>query len=136
MTPKKHKTRDVSRDHYTTYRKKAKEFLNSMEASLRVREWNAAGLNAVHCAISSADALLVYNAGIRSAGDSHHDISFLLEQHVKDKDAGTKAKTLAKIIDYKYLAAYEDREITEAEAQELAKITRRFFEWMQSLLAG
>ena len=29
MTPKKHKTRDVSRDHYTTYRKKAKEFLNS-----------------------------------------------------------------------------------------------------------
>jgi hypothetical protein len=66
MTPKKHKTRDVSRDHYKTYRKKAKEFLNSMEASLRVREWNAAGLNAVHCAISSADALLVYNAGIRS----------------------------------------------------------------------
>lgn len=136
MTPKKHKTRDVSRDHYTTYRKKAKEFLNSMEASLRVREWNAAGLNAVHCAISSADALLVYNAGIRSAGDSHQDITFLLVRHVKDKDASPKARTLSKILDYKYLAAYEDREITEAEAMELAKITRRFFEWMESLLAG
>jgi len=136
MTPKKHKTRDVSRDHYTTYRKKAKKFLNSMEASLRVREWNAAGLNAVHCAISSADALLVYNAGIRYAGDSHHDITFLLVRHVKDKDAAPKAKTLSKILDYKYLAAYEDREITEAEAMELAKITRRFFEWMESLLAG
>ena len=133
MTPKKHKTRDISRDHYTTYRKKAKEFLNSMEASLRVREWNAAGLNAVHCAISSADALVVYNAGIRSASDSHHDISFLLEQHVKDKDTGPKAKTLAKIIEF--LAAYEDREIIESEALELAKITRRFFEWMESLLA-
>lgn len=136
MTPKKHKTRYVSRDHYAIYRKKAKEFLNSMEASLRVREWNAAGLNAVHCAISSSDALLVYNAGIRSAGDSHHDITFLLVQHVKDKDAAPKAKTLSKILDYKYLAAYEDREITEAEALELAKITRRFFEWMESLLAG
>lgn len=136
MTPKKHKTRDVSRDHYTTYRKKAGEFLHAMEAALQAREWNAAGLNAVHCAISSADALLVYHAGVRSAGDSHHDISFLLEQHVKDKDTGPKAKTLLKIIDYKHLAAYEDREITEAEAHELAKITRRFFEWMQSLLAG
>lgn len=136
MTPRKHKTRDVSRDHYTTYRKKAREFLNSMEASLRVREWNAAGLNAVHCAISSADALLVYNAGIRSAGDSHHDITFLLVQHVKDKDASSKAKTLSKILDSRYLAAYEDREITEAEAMELAKITRRFFEWMEALLTG
>ncbi|OGS10579.1 MAG: hypothetical protein A2234_05985 [Elusimicrobia bacterium RIFOXYA2_FULL_58_8] len=135
MTPKQHKTRDVSRDHYTTYRKKAKEFLNSMEASLRVREWNAAGLNAVHCAISSADALLVYHAGIRSAGDSHHDISFLLVQHVKDADTAPKAKTLSKIIDYKYLAAYEDREIIESEALELAKITRRFFDWMESLLS-
>ena len=135
MTPKQHKTRDVSRDHYTTYRKKAKEFLNTMEASLRVREWNAAGLNAVHCAISSADALLVYNGGIRSAGDSHHDISFLLVQHVKDTDTAPKAKTLAKIIDYKFLAAYEDREIIESEALELAKITRRFFDWMESLLS-
>ena len=136
MTPKKHKTRDVSRDHYITYRKKAGEFLHAMDAALLAREWNAAGLNAVHCAISSADALLVYHAGIRSAGDSHHDISFLLNQHVKDKDVGPKGKTLSKIIDYKYLAAYEDREITEAEALELGKITRRFFEWMQSLLAG
>ena len=135
MTPKQHKTRDVSRDHYTTYRKKAKEFLNSMEASLRVREWNAAGLNAVHCAISSAETLLVYHAGIRSAGDSHHDISFLLVQHIKDADTAPKAKTLAKIIDYKFLAAYEDREIIESEALELAKITRRFFEWMESLLS-
>jgi|SRR3989339_968098 len=134
MTPKKHKTRDVSSDHYTTYRKKAREFLNSMEASIRIGEWNAASLNAVHCAISSADALLVYNAGLHSAGDSHHNISFLLEQHVKDKEAGPKAKTLAKIIDCKNLAAYEDRELTESEALELAKITRRFFEWMEALL--
>jgi hypothetical protein len=134
MTPKKHKTRDVSRDHYHTYRKKAKEFLHSMEAALERREWNAAGLNAVHCAISAADTLTVMYAGVRSAGDDHHDAAFLLEQHVKDKDAGPKAKTLAKIIDYKYLAAYEDREITEPEAMELAKITTRFFDWMEGLL--
>lgn len=134
MTPKKHKTKNVAREHYTTYRKKAREFSNSMEAAVKIRDWNAAGLNAVHCAISSADAILVYNAGIRSAGDSHNDISFLLEQHVKDKKVGPKAKTLVKIINYKNLAAYEDRELTESETLQLAKITRRFFEWMEDLL--
>lgn len=134
MTPKKHKTRDVSRDHYVTYRKKAGEFLHAMEGAQQRREWNAAALNAVHCAIASADALLVMNAGIRSAGDSHHDVSYLLEQHVKDRDAAPKAKSLAKIIDFKHLAAYEDRELTESEAVELAKLTKRFYDWMQALL--
>ncbi|KAF0124451.1 MAG: hypothetical protein FD154_2371 [Elusimicrobia bacterium] len=134
MTPKKHKTRDVPRENYRTYRKKAGEFLHAMQAALPRREWNAAGLNAVHCAISAADALTVFHAGVRSAGDAHHDAAFLLEQHVKDKDAGPKAKTLARIMDHKHLAAYEDRELTEPEALELAKMTKRFFDWMEALL--
>lgn len=55
---------------------------------------------------------------------------------VRKWDTAPKANTLSKILDYKHLAAYEDREITEAEALMRAKITRRFFEWMVSLLAG
>ena len=43
------------------------------EAALLRRECNAAGLNAVHCAISAADALTVFHAGVRSAGEAHHD---------------------------------------------------------------
>ena len=68
MTPEQMKTRRVSQSHYTTYLKKAKEFLDTMNASLNFRGWDAVGLNAAHCAISATDALLVHKAGIRSAG--------------------------------------------------------------------
>ena len=134
MTPKKSKTRDVPRERHATYRKKAREFLNAMETALNSGDWDAAGLNAVHCAISAADALTVYYGGVRSAGESHHDAVALLERHVKDEQIGPKAKTLAKIVSFKNLAAYEDREMTESEARDVVKITQRFFDWAQSRL--
>lgn len=134
MTAKRYRTKDVKREDYNVYEKKAGEFLAAMRSSLEAQHWDAAVLNAVHCAISSADALLVYSAGVRSSGESHHDVVGLLELHVKDDQASQKAKTLAKIIDNKNLAAYEARELREPEAQELAKITQRFYDWAKSLL--
>ncbi|MBI4677511.1 MAG: HEPN domain-containing protein [Elusimicrobia bacterium] len=136
MTPKKIKTRDVPRERYTTYLRKAKEFLDAVDASLSAGNWNAAGLNAAHCAISSADALLVYKAGVRSAGESHHDAAELLERHFRDEEVGGKAAAYSKILSFKNLAAYEDREMRETEAREAAKLARRFFEWAQSRLKG
>ena len=135
MTPKKLKTRDVPRERYAVYMKKARGFLSAMNASLSAGNWDAAGLNAAHCAISATDALLAYSAGVRSGGESHRDALELLRLHVKDDQIGSKAQTLGKILSCKNLAAYEDRELTEEEARELAKITRRFFEWAESRLA-
>jgi HEPN domain-containing protein len=134
MTPKKFKTRSVSRERHATYLKKAREFLRASESSLRSSDWDAVGLNAVHAAISAADALLVYYGGVRSAGDSHHDVAGLLQQHVKDDQLGSKIQTLAKVLAYKNLAAYEDREVTETEGRDAEKLARRFLEWAQSRL--
>ena len=134
MTPKKFKTRSVSRERYATYLKKAQEFMRASESALRTRDWDAAGLNAVHAAISAADALLVYFGGVRSTGDSHHDVAGLLTQHVKDDQLGSKIQTLSKTLSYKNLAAYEDREVTELEGRDAEKLARRFLEWAQSRL--
>ena len=134
MTPKKFKTRDVPRERYTTYLKRSRQFLNAVRAASSSGDWDAVGLNAVHCAISAADALLVYHGGVRSAGDSHQDAARLLELHVKGDETAPKAKSLVKIISYKHLAAYEDRELTETEAREVAKLAQRFLEWAQSRL--
>ena len=41
----------------------------------------------------------------------------------------------SKVLDYKNLAAYEDREVTEAEGRDAVKLARRFLEWAQSRLA-
>ncbi|MBI4056018.1 MAG: HEPN domain-containing protein [Elusimicrobia bacterium] len=105
-----------------------------MKFSISMKDWNAACLNAVHCAISSTDALLVYHASVRSAGESHFDVLALLTQHVKDAQTSQKAQTLRKIMDYKNAAAYEDKELTEQEAKDVEKLTERFFEWAQSKL--
>ncbi len=135
MTPKKFKTRSVSRERYATYLKKAREFMRSSESALRAGDWDATGLNAVHAAISAADALLVYYGGVRSAGDSHHDVAGLLSQHVPDDQLGSKIQTLSKVLSYKNLAAYEDREVTETEGRDAEKLARRFLDWAQSRLA-
>lgn len=135
MTPKKLKTRSVSRERHATYLKKAREFLRAAEFSFKINDWDAVGLNAVHAAISAADALLVYYGGIRSTGDSHHDVAGLLRQHIKDDQLGSKIQTLSKVLGYKNLAAYEDREVTEAEGRDAEKLARRFLEWAQSRMA-
>ncbi len=135
MTPKKLKTRSVSRERHSTYLKKAMEFLRAAESSMKIGDWDAVGLNAVHSAISAADAVLVYYGGVRSAGDSHHDVAGLLRQHIKDDQLGSKIQTLSKVLGYKNLAAYEDREVTEAEGRDAEKLARRFLDWAQSRLA-
>lgn len=135
MTPKQHKTRSVARERHTTYLKKAQEFLRAAESSLLTGDWDAVGLNAVHSSISAADALLVYYGGVRSTGESHHDVAGLLRQHVKDDQLGSKLQTLSKVLGYKNLAAYEAREVTEAEARDAAKLAQRFLEWARSRLA-
>lgn len=134
MTPKSFKTRPVSRIRFTTYLRKAQEFLRAAESALKVGDWNAVGLNAVHSSISAADALLVHNKSLRSTGESHHDVVALLRLHLKDPQLGSKILTLTKILDYKHLAAYEDRSLTEAEARDAEKLSRRFMDWALSLL--
>jgi HEPN domain-containing protein len=134
MTPKKITARDVPRGQYTSYLKKAREFFNAMESALSAGNWDAVGLNAAHCAISAADALLVRHAGKRSAGEAHHETAILLAQYITDDQISAKVQTYGRIISFKHLAAYEAREMTAAEAHEAAKITQRFIEWAQSLL--
>lgn len=135
MTPKQFKARSVSRERHATYLRKAAEFLRASDSALSVGDWNAVGLNAVHSAISAADALLVYYGGIRSSGDSHHDVAGLLRLHVKDPQLGSKLLTFSKVLDYKHLAAYEDRSLTEAEARDAEKLSRRFLDWARSRIA-
>jgi len=66
MSARKINTKGIQRSEYKTYLKKAGEFYDTMLQAEERKKGNAVGLNAVHCAISSADAMLVFYAGIRS----------------------------------------------------------------------
>ena len=57
MTAKKIKQTGVDRNKYKIYMKKASEFYQSMTRAEESQNWNAVGLNSVHCAISACDAV-------------------------------------------------------------------------------
>jgi len=134
MPAKKIKTKAVERSEYRTYLKKAAEFYDLMCEAQRLEKWNGLGLNAVHCAISSADALLVFYAGIRSADDDHLSAVSLLSASVQISDIGSKRETLRKILVKKSLIEYECRDFSQKEALEIMKLTERFHKWVVSCL--
>ena len=134
MTGRHDRTRPVSRSGAAGYLKKAGEFLESMRQAQQAGRWNAAGLNAVHCAISSCDAVLVYYTQERSAGSNHEAAVHLLASLAKVPEARQKADTLRKILHRKHMVEYEDRAVTTQEAAELAKLAERLHQWAAKLL--
>jgi len=133
MTPRKLKTQAVEKNDYQIYLKKAKDFHEIMLKAKDTQNWTATGLNAVHCAISSCDALLVFHMGIRSIGEDHMDTADLLlrlpKEIVQDEVA-----TFKRILAKKNAIAYENREFRQQEALEILKLAERFYVWALSNL--
>ena len=133
MTPKKIKTVDVEKSNYKVFLKKAKDFYDIMRTALKGNNWTATGLNAVHCAISSCDAVLTFNLGLRSVSDDHMDAVELL-QRIPAAVEGGEAGSYKRIVAKKNLIAYENRDFREAEAIDISKQAERFYNWTLSNL--
>ena len=129
MVARRNRTRRVERAQAANYLKKATEFFESLAQALQAGRWNAAGLNAVHCAISACDAVLVYYTEQRSASPDHEQAAYLLGSLPKVPDVKQKAEVLRRILQEKHVIEYEDRSCTAQEAAELAKLTERFYRW-------
>jgi len=134
MPKRPDRVRRVDRSGAEIYFKKAAEFFESMQHAMQTEQWNAVGLNAVHCGISACDAVLVRYTQQRSASSDHEAAVFLLKSLIKLPDAKQKADTLRRILQEKHQIEYEDRSTTQREAAELAKLTERFFRWAEGLV--
>jgi HEPN domain-containing protein len=134
MPPKKIKSKTLEKGKYAVYVKKSEEFFETMLQAQKSGNWNAVGLNAVYCAISSADVLLVFFTGRRSTDESHQTVVNLLSMCENLPDLKVKAETLRRILVKKNLIAYEDKDFTQHDAIEIAKLAERFFRWVQSIL--
>ena len=130
MSAAKHfQTRTIPRDHSTVYLKKAREFYQTMYQAEKSENWNAVGLNGVHCVISLIDSLLVKYCGFRSSGESHLAVVDLLKASLPLDGIDQKSQVARRVIAKKNVVAYEDRDFTRNEALELIKHVQRFFEW-------
>ena len=129
MAPKKLKTKTVEKGDYKIYLKKAKDFYDTMFKAQDACKWTAVGLNAVHCAISCCDGMLVFHLGIRSIGEDHMQVADLLTR-LPQEGTGNEITTFKRIIAKKNLIAYENREFRQTEAIEILKLTKRFYDWV------
>lgn len=134
MAAKKIKTEKIERSKYSAYLKKAQDFFDAMHQAYLSNNWNAAGLAAVHCAISSNDALLVYFRGARSISDNHLDAIELLQGCREIDGIESMLSRLRRVIGKKNLIEYEARPFSQTEAEEIIKHTERFYNRIRALL--
>ncbi|MEI8011273.1 MAG: hypothetical protein WCI27_02160 [Candidatus Omnitrophota bacterium] len=106
---------------------KAKQFHDMMLHAEKTEKWAALGRSAVHCAISTSDALLVRYLGQRSAGDDHIQIRAIFSRLPID-GVEDQAVNLKRIIAKKNAIAYENREFRQSEALDISKKTERFYQ--------
>ncbi len=128
------KTSHIPKTDYINYLKKAEEFFSGAQDNLLKEKWNAAGLNAIHAGISSADALLVSLHGIRSSSPKHDDVLKFFPSLVKHKGLEENISHLRHLISMKSIVEYDQRLITQNEAIGLAKHAERFLAWVKSIL--
>src|SRR3989344_6242155 len=122
------KSRNVDKHKYMNYLSKADEFFDIMNESFAKRKFNAAVLNAVHCAISSADALTVFYKGVRHAGERHEDVVVLLNT-LNLPEMPNKNRQLLALLYIKNSAEYEEKLMTQANAFDSIKNAERFCKW-------
>jgi len=129
MTSKNIKIKEEDKTAASDYLKKAKDNYSAMAVALNSENFNAVGTLAIQCAISSADAICIYEKGIRSISSDYFDVCDLVSS-VTLPEAKEKAGILRKIISKKNLIQYERRNIHRSEADELAKLVTRFHRWI------
>ena len=127
------KSRNVDKHKYMNYLSKADEFFDIMNESFAKRKFNATVLNAIHCAISSADALTVFYKGLRHAGERHEDVIALLNS-LELPDIQSKNRQLLDLLRIKNSAEYEEKLMTETNALDSIKNAERFFKWVRDML--
>ncbi len=129
------KIRNVNKGLYGNYLKKATEFYDAGKNEFEKQHWNSCVLNAIHCAISAADALTVKFNGVRHAGEKHADVVNLLQQISLDpRILKDKTKQLLALLEIKNATEYEEKLTTESGAIAAMKNVERFFSWVKEEL--
>ncbi|MCK5333121.1 MAG: HEPN domain-containing protein [Candidatus Aenigmarchaeota archaeon] len=126
------KTRQVDRSKASFYLQKAEECKNSMKRAFEAGEWNACVINAIHSAISSADALCVAKLGMRNAGERHTDALILFSRIEQGNEEFKKsAKHLSELLRIKTDAEYGERLFYEKDAGMAVKHAERFLSFVK-----
>ncbi len=130
-----HRIRELSKEKYTVYLHKANEFFIAMKNAEEEESWNAACLCAIHCTISTIDAITTFHLGLRSTGQGHEETTHLIKK-TNLESSDEKAKQYTDIIRLKTKVEYDAEEPTEKEARRGIAQTERIYKWAKAHLPG
>ncbi len=129
------KTRPVNKYLYKNYLKKAEELEETAKDAYSKNNWNATVINSIHSAISASDSLLVFFKEVRSSGESHEDVISLLRTLSFDKDEiNNKTRQLQRLVQIKNAAEYEEKLMSQEDAENALRDAERFIDWVKSKL--
>lgn len=116
----------VERSKYKIYLQRAEECKRAMDTALERHDYSACMINAVHCAISAADALCIIYLGVRHKGMKHQDaVSLFRRVDTADTEIKKNAERLEQILSIKSRVEYGNSIVTQREAEEAVKKAER-----------
>lgn len=126
----------VDKSKYAVYIQKAEEYKRSMDLAFGKSDWDSCAGNAVHCAISSADALCILALGLRHKGERHEDaIELFRSINSQDDRIKKNASRLAELLSIKTDAEYGDRLLSGREAEIAVLSASRLFEFVKERIS-
>ena len=124
--------RDVDRSKYTDYLKRAEECFEIVQIAYQNSKWNACAINAIFGVIAAADALCIFEKGIRSASERHEDaLAIFLDIDRQDEAIRNNAKRFGDILSKKTLSSYGEHLTTRKEAEDIKLQAERFFDFVK-----
>jgi len=124
------KTVAASRTEASLYLGKAEEFVEAAQGALEDSRQDAAMLNAIHAAISAADAVTIALSGRRSADPDHQRAVDLLEDVGRGSEPiGARVKQLRALLSKKNQVEYESRRARNKEAADAVARAVRIVQW-------
>lgn len=129
------KTVTVPRAEAKFYVAKADQFLEEARSALASARHDAGMLNAIHAAISAADAVVVALSGRRSTDPDHQRAVDLLEEVAgQSESTRTRVKQLRALLAKKNVVEYESRRASSKEAADAVERAHRIVGWAQAIV--
>jgi HEPN domain-containing protein len=130
------KTVQVRRGEAQLYLDKAVQFIEQARSGLDSGRNDAALLDAIHAAISGADAATVALAGVRSADPDHQQAADLLGEVAASAPEGReRVRQLRTLLARKNAVEYESRKASAKEARDSVERAGRIVGWAKELIA-
>ncbi len=130
------KTRSVERFRAKDYLKRADECRNAMDRAFENGEWNACVINAIHCAISAADALCIFKKGLRNASERHQDaVALFLGIDPNSEEIRRNMNHLSRLLDIKTNAEYGEKLSSQNDATNAKKHAERILGFVKSRIS-